>query len=124
MRLIGLGWALAFFAAAAVAQDAGLEASFHDLIVEQQSDGQTWLTLRFVSPRIGPEDGELGYEEVAGDLDRLCDLHGMTAVEESGGADQVYITLMDRVIERGVYDPEATMYIGAYKPTADGCVWQ
>lgn len=102
----------------------GLEVTYHDSILEQQVDGQVWLTLRFVSPHIGRDEGELGYEQVATDIDALCEMEGLRAAAETGGVDQVLITLMDRSIERGVTDPDATMFIGAYQPTEGGCVWQ
>ncbi len=102
----------------------GIEVSFHDAHVEEQTDGETWLTLRLVSPQIGRDDGKVGYEDVADDLDSLCDSHGLPAAAAAGTVDQVLITLMDRIVERGVTDPDATMFIGAYLPAEGGCVWQ
>ncbi len=101
-----------------------VEVRFLDRIVEQQSDGQTWLTLRFVAPEIGQGAGHVGYEQVSTELDRLCDIEGLPAAKEVGDVDQVLITLMDRIVERGVMDPDATIFIGAYLPTDGGCVWQ
>lgn len=102
----------------------GLSVDLLDRIVETQSSGEIWLTLRYVTPQIGTDAGEFGYDAVSADIDRLCDTDGLAAAAELGGADQVVITLMDRAVERGVHDPEATMYIGAYLPTEGGCVWQ
>ncbi len=124
-------WGLLAFAAWAgmvqaegVVTPSGLAVEFLDRVVEEQSGGQVWLTLRYVSPKIGFDEGELGYEAVAADIDHLCDREGLKAAAEAGGVDQVMIALMDRAVERGVHDPEATMFIGAYLPTDDGCVWQ
>ena len=126
MRALTVG--IAMLAGAAMAEPlvtpSGLSVEYLDRIVEQQSGGETWLTLRFVSPQIGSEEGKLGYEQVAGDIDHLCEAQGLRAAAEAGGVDQVLITLMDRAVERGVHDPEATMFIGAYLPTEGGCVWQ
>ena len=123
-----LGAALLFCASMAQAEvmvmPSGLAVEYLDQILEQQSDGETWLTLRFVSPQIGAEAGDWGYEQVAEDIDHLCDQIGLRVVAEAGPVDQVLITLMDRAVERGVHDPEATMFIGAYLPTESGCVWQ
>ena len=102
----------------------GLKVEYLDRIVETQAGGETWLTLRFVSPQIGTDEGELGYEQVAGDIDALCNLEGVKAAAETGQVDQLMITLMDRKVQRGVHDPEATMFIGAYQLTDGGCVWQ
>ncbi|SNT19335.1 DUF6497 family protein [Tropicimonas sediminicola] len=111
-------------AAQEVSLPSGLVVSFHDRIVEVQSDGETWLTLRYISPRIGAEDGEVGYDEISADLDALCETQGRAEAAEAGAVQQVNITLMDRAIERGTFDPEATMFIGAYLLTDMGCVWQ
>ncbi|MDV7145266.1 DUF6497 family protein [Tropicimonas sp. TH_r6] len=123
-----LGLVLALGAGAAQAEElvtpSGLEVEFLDRVVEEQMGGQVWLTLRYVSPRIGFDEGELGYDAVAADIDHLCDHEGLRAAAEAGGVDQVMIALMDRAVERGVHDPEATMFIGAYLPTDGGCVWQ
>ncbi|MFV0358313.1 DUF6497 family protein [Tropicimonas sp.] len=126
----GAGIALALCAQASGAANphpqvpSGIEVSYHDRIVEEQADGQIWLTLRFLAPQIGAGEGEAGYDRVVGDLDHLCDAEGMPAAAEAGGVDQIIITLMDRIVERGVMDPEATMYIGAYLPAEGGCVWE
>lgn len=102
----------------------GLEVNFLDRYVEVQSDGETWLTLRFLSPRIGLDEGELGYDEISGDLDALCESRGRAEAAEAGEVQQVNITLMDRAVEWGTFDPQATMFIGAYLLTETGCVWQ
>lgn len=130
MKGVGFGLVLAMLAApvAGRASDvvlgSGLEVRFHDVIIEPQSDGEIWMTLRFISPQIGQAPGMRGYEDVAGDLDWLCAQRGLPAAEDAGGVDQVLIALMDRAIERGVTDPDATVFIGAYLPTEGGCVWQ
>ncbi|WP_068113797.1 DUF6497 family protein [Tropicimonas marinistellae] len=111
-------------AAQEVTLPSGLTVTYLDRIVERQATGETWLTLRFVTPRIDRRSGDLGYEDVALDLDRLCDSEGLNAVAETGAVDQVMIALMDRALERGATDPDATMFIGAYLPTTEGCVWQ
>ncbi|SDK10106.1 hypothetical protein SAMN04488026_103112 [Aliiruegeria lutimaris] len=107
-----------------VVTPSGLSVEFLDRIVETQADGETWLTLRFVTPRIGDDEGELGYDQVADDIDALCDIEGVKAATETGKVDQLMIALMDRAVQRGEHDPEATMFIGAYLLTEGGCVWQ
>lgn len=115
---------VAGWAEGATTLPSGLDAAPFDQIVEQQAGGETWLILRFLSPRIGLDAGKLGYEDVAGDLDLLCETHGLGAAKQVGEIDQLVITLMDRPVARGDSDPEATMFMGAYVPTEGGCVWQ
>ncbi|WP_116130898.1 DUF6497 family protein [Tropicimonas sp. IMCC34043] len=102
----------------------GLIVTYLDDILEDQASGGSWLTLRFVSPAIGTGAGKVGYEAVAGDLDALCAGPGLDAAVKLGGVDEVIITLMDRPVERGITDPDATMFIGVYLPTESGCVWE
>ena len=68
--------------------------------------------------------GDLAYADVAEDLGRLCDMDGIKTAKELGGIDQIVITLMGRPMERGASDPDATMFIGAYLPGEEGCIWQ
>ena len=107
-----------------VATPSGLAVEYLDRFVERQAHGEVWLTLRYLAPAIGAEAGDLGYEDVTADIDYLCDAHGLAAADEAGGVDQVLITLMDRRVERGVFDPAATVFIGAYLPQEGGCLWQ
>ena len=130
MKTLLCGVAIATSLAAPLCADdslplaSGIDVAFLDQILEQQAGGETWLTLRYVAPRIGFDAGEKGYEEIAGDLDQLCNTQGLSAAADVGGVDQVVITLMDRPVARGESDPDATMFMGAYVPTKGGCVWQ
>lgn len=120
--------ALGMFAPAAMAGPgplpSGQEVSFFDQVAETQNDGETWLILRYLAPRIAREGGDLSYADVSEDLDLLCDIDGIKTAKELGGIDQIVITLMDRPMERGASDPDATMFIGAYLPGEEGCIWQ
>lgn len=124
LLLPGAAGAVSPLAGDAVTTPSGLTVTFLDELLEDQPDGAIWLTLRFLAPQIGADRGELGYEAVAGDIDALCADPGLGVAETVGGVDEVIIILVDRPIERGVKDPEATMYIGTYFPTEGGCVWE
>lgn len=110
--------------AAAVTLPSGLEATLHDAAVEVQPDGERWYVLRYLAPSIG--GGGLAYEAVVPDLEHLCETDGLAALAAGpagGGVDQIVVVLMDRAVPRGVPDPTATQFIGAYLPTAGGCEW-
>lgn len=97
-----------------------------DTLIEQQIDGQSWLVLRYLAPRIARGTGDLDYEAVVEDLDLLCQTAGLAAASELGSdvqLDQIVIVLLDRPVERGVPDPDATQFIGAYVPVGDTCSW-
>lgn len=103
-------------------------ARFHDLRLETQTDGQNWLILRYLAPEIARDGGTLAYDDVAQAIDSLCNKDGMASVAALEGkgqtVDQVVITVMDRVVEWGTASPEATMFLGTYLPSDDGCIWQ
>ncbi len=100
----------------------GLEVTPLDVLTEDQPGGETWLVLRYIAPAIA--DGAIAYEDVVDDLDTLCVTDGLPDVEASAaGIDQITVVLLDRPVERGVPDEEATQYIGAYLPGDGECIW-
>ncbi|SFC47242.1 DUF6497 family protein [Tropicimonas isoalkanivorans] len=121
---VGLALGAQPVAAQEIVLHSGLSVMPLDRIVERQADGRMWLTLRYVTPRIARDGGDMGYEDVATDLDELCNTQGLSAAAEEGGIDEVVIALLDRPVEWGTTDPDATMFIGAYFPDEEGCIWQ
>ena len=80
----------------------GLSVEFLDRIVEQHSDGETWLTLRFVSPQIGVA-AVFGCARIgsAGLLPAGCDGLGVVRVDaidpaSDFGIDEGVISAADR----------------------------
>ena len=104
----------------------GQDVTLQDTLLEEQSaTGETWLVLRYLAPRIAREGGDLSYDDVALDLDALCETDGLEALRlTSADVAQIVIILMDRVVPRGTPDPDATMFISAYEPAESGCIWQ
>jgi hypothetical protein len=94
-----------------------------DALVETQPDGDSWLVLRYLAPSIAA--GALGYEDVVEVLDRLCVEDGLP---QSGQFEppvsQIVVILLDRPVERGVPNPDATQYMGAYLPMGEVCEWE
>lgn len=109
-------------AVAEIALPSGLAVTPADRAEERQPDGELWLVLRYLAPEIGA--GAVGYEDVTGDLDRLCAEEGLAAAQAAAETvDQVVIVLMDRPVPRGQAVPEATQYIGAYRIGDGTCQW-
>ena len=100
----------------------------HDTALERQADGQMLLVLRYLAPRIAREGGDLGYDDVAGDLDVLCEAPGRAlaaqAAAQGTAPDQIVIALMDRPVPRGTADPNATVFMAAYGVGPEGCEWR
>lgn len=122
---------LLFFASPACAAELPEDwAAFHDAVVEVhvgRTEGaeERWLVMRYLAPQIARDGGSLGYEDVAEEMDALCNGEGLsTALAHESPVDQIVITLMDRVVERGQPDPEATQFIASYDVTEAGCEWR
>ncbi len=100
-----------------------------DMVLERRADGQRVLVLRYLAPRIAGRgraaaDG-LAYPDVVGDLDALCEGPALAmAARMDPPPDQIVVTLLDRPLPRGAADPEATLFIAAYRPAPAGCIWQ
>lgn len=105
-------------------------ATFHDARVELHSglteeQDERWLVMRYIAPQIARQGGTLGYEDVSMGMDAICDGPGLAAVRaHESPVDQIVITVMDRVVERGQPSPEATQFISTYAVTEAGCEWQ
>lgn len=122
---LGLILAASFSQAEPITVPSGQEVSFVDQVIEVQPGDETWLIRRYLAPAIARDGGSITYDQAAGDLDHLCDSEGLAAIPESDAEiDQIVITLMDRIVERGATDPAATLFIGAYLPSNEGCIWQ
>ena len=108
---------------AETALPSGLAVTAHDVLVERQPGGESWLVLRYLAPAIA--GGAIGYADVAADLDALCAGEGLAGAETSEQEiAQIVIVLMDRPVPRGEPDPEATQYIGAYLIEDGECRWE
>ena len=99
----------------------GQEVTLHQTVVETQADGQDWLILRYLSPLVA--DGAT-YEDAIADMDALCAGPGLTRAAETGGIDQIVVALMDRPVPFGTPDPDAVVYIAAYRIEEGRCLWQ
>lgn len=126
--LCGAFFYLSFGIGALSAQDlpSGQTVDLYDSLLEiKEPDAPPSLVIRYVAPRIARQGGDLRYDDVAADLDALCNSDGLEALSMAQTAvSQIVIVLMDRPVERGVPAPDATQLISAYVPTDDGCVWQ
>lgn len=113
---------LAWPALSATELPSGLSASAHDVLIEVQPSGESWMVIRYLAPEL--ENEALGYEDVVDDLEYLCQTEGLEAASSADSEiTQIVVVLMDRPVERGVASPDATQYIGAYLPTNEGCLW-
>lgn len=86
---------------------------------------ESWVRFRFIAPEIAKETGTVSYGQAEGDFQALCDEFALTYMTDFDlTADVVVISLMDRPVPFGTSDPEATQFFEAFRPYADGCVWE
>ena len=89
-------------------------------VLTEVRGGETHLVLRYLAPRIS--DG-VDYSTAEADLDYLCATDGARRAGEAGDVAQIVVTLMDRFVERGTTDTEATQFFSAYRFVDGVCVW-
>ncbi len=95
----------------------------HDVLIENQPDGEHWLILRYLIPEMAQT--AVDYLAVVPEMDRICATTGLArAAELTPPPGQIVIVLMDRVVPRGVPDPEATQFIASYLAIDGECLWE
>jgi Family of unknown function (DUF6497) len=104
-----------------VTTPSGQSVTLYDVVLEPD-DGIA--RFRYLAPAIDPAGQGLAYEDVAGDLQWLCETFAIPGLEAAAKtADHVIITLSDREVEFGVPTPEATQFIESYTIQGTTCIW-
>jgi hypothetical protein len=86
---------------------------------------EAWVRFRFLAPDIGPGGLRLRFDQVEPDFEHLCQSVVVPYVREFDlKADVVAIALLDRPIDFGSSDPEATQYIEAFRLDGETCIWE
>ncbi|WP_299207195.1 DUF6497 family protein [uncultured Tateyamaria sp.] len=86
---------------------------------------ESWVRFRFIAPEIAKDVGTVSYAKAEDDFQALCDGFALTYMTDFElTADVVVISLMDRPVPFGASDPDATQFFEAFRPGADGCVWE
>ncbi len=95
--------------------------------VIEDPDGTAGLTLRyrFVAPEIAREGGSIGIDSALDDIEALCESVVLPQLQHGETVpDQVVISLMDRPIEFGATNPQATQFFEAFRIENGQCVWE
>ena len=92
---------------------------------EAGDKGEVWLVLRFIAPEIARNGGRFGFDDVAPDIDHICETLGLPLVVQTGaGIDQILVTILDQALARGVRNPDVTQYMSAYRVEEGACIWE
>lgn len=108
-----------------VAVPSGQKISYLDTIQNQPGPEGLTYRFRFVAPGISRDGLGLAIEEVAADMDHLCNVFALPRLPKLGPLpSQIIISLSDRVVEFGVPTPEATQFFEAYRVEDAICIWE
>ena len=102
----------------------GQHVELHEVLLDE-SPGETWARFRFLAPQIARETGSIGIDAALEDIDSLCAAYAAPAVADMRPAPrQIVISLMDRIVEFGATNPDATQFFEAYRVENGTCIWE
>lgn len=109
----------------AIAVPSGQQITLTEQFLEPQENGEMWFRMRFLAPQIGTEDDQMTYEKSEADFLYLCQSVALKQLDEAGkSAQAIIITLMDRPVDFGASDPQATQFFEAFRPENATCMWE
>ena len=110
---------------AAISVPSGQPIGFKELISNERGPSGLTFRYRFIAPEIARDNGTIGFEEAAEDMQHLCETYALPRVASAGPLpSQIVISLADRDVEFGATDPEATQYFEAYSIDGETCIWE
>lgn len=119
---------LALLAMPAAAQDfvpvpSGMAVTYVDTVTDAYGPAGLTARFRFLAPQIG--NGAVTFEAASADMQALCDSYALPRISVTGPQPaQVVIVMMDRMVEFGVADEEATQFFEAYAVQDGACIWE
>jgi len=95
----------------------GQPVSFLDIIRDEDSVSGAAIRIRFLAPQIARGIGMIPFAQAENDMQVLCQEHVLPLINSAGEAlpGQIIVVLLDRPVEHGVADPEATQFFEAYR---------
>lgn len=79
------------------------------------------LRLRFLAPEIG---AKRGFAEVEGDFGYLCQTLALPQVPPERDGALIVVSLSDRPIAFGTFDPDVTQFFEGFRADDGTCVWE
>ena len=109
-------------AAQQISVPSGLDIALYDVILE--ADAQV-ARFRFLVPEIAVTGGHKVFADVIDDLQYVCDSVIVPALQGNGwSTGEVVVSVSDRPVDFGVYDPEVTQFFQPFRMEADACIWE
>lgn len=86
---------------------------------------EVWLRFRFLALGIGRNEFDLSFAQVENDFEHLCNMVALPYMQEfSLDTDVISIAMLDRPLEFGASDTEATQYVEAFRVVDGACAWK
>ena len=97
----------------------------HEMFLEAQENGDVVLRLRYLTPEIAREGGARTFGDVEEDFLHLCEREALPLLAQAEQeADQIVISMMDRVVEFGASDSAAIQFFEMFRHNSDTCIWE
>ena len=85
--------------------------------------GETVLVIRLLTPEIARSGAARSYDSVEADFEAVCAALGLPVISVTGeDITQILVVMMDRIVTRGIPDPEATQFIGEFSVDENRCI--
>ncbi|MBW4707557.1 hypothetical protein KX928_07140 [Roseobacter sp. YSTF-M11] len=102
----------------------GQPLELYEVLVDEVG-AEAWVRFRFLAPDISRLGGTVSFADAEGDLAYLCAQVALPYLSEFAlSADVVAVTLLDRPVEFGQSDPDATQFIDVFRVTSGSCIWE
>ena len=95
-----------------------------EVLIDQVGE-EVWLRFRFLALGIGRNEYDLSFAQVESDFEHLCNAVALPYMQEFElETDVISIAMMDRPLEFGASDAEATQYVEAFRVVDGACEWK
>lgn len=102
----------------------GQPVELYEVLIDEVG-ADTWLRFRFLAPEIARNGGSVDFAQAEPDLEHLCQAVALPYLAEYDLAPEfVSVTLLDRPVEFGRSDPDATQFIDVFRIASGTCIWE
>ncbi len=110
--------------AAAIDVPSGQPVELWEVLVDMV-EAETWLRFRFLAPQIARDGGGISFAQAEDDLAFLCNDVALPYMRDyTLDGDVIVISLLDRTVDFGASDPDATQFIDVFRPENGSCIWE
>lgn len=102
----------------------GTTVDLYEVLIDEVG-GESWLRFRFLAPQIARAGGTVSYNDLVDDFVYLCERVALPYLADYDiDASVIVVSLLDRPVDFGAADPDATQFIDAFRVTSGACEWE